>query len=104
MDQQMMGMCGTYCGACEWKEKTNCPGCRACNGRPFWGECRIAKCSIEKEFSHCGHCPALPCEKLQDAFQNGEHGDHGERLINLRNWAAGKMEYHRLRTLKKDQE
>lgn len=98
----MIGMCGTYCGVCEWKEKTNCPGCQACQGKPFWGECSIAKCSINNEYNHCGHCPNLPCDKLQDAFNNKEHGDNGERLINLKNWANGKETYLKLRMLNID--
>lgn len=104
MDKKMIGMCGTYCGACEWKEKTNCLGCQACQGKPFWGECSIAKCSINNEYNHCGHCPSLPCDKLQNAFNNEEHGDNGERLINLKNWASGKETYLKLRTLKIDEE
>lgn len=102
MDKQMIGMCGAYCGECEWKEKTNCPGCQKCHGNLFWGDCSIAKCSIENGFNNCGHCPNLPCDKLQDAFNNKEHGDNGERLINLNNWASGKEIYLKLRTLKYD--
>jgi hypothetical protein len=104
MDKQMMGMCGTYCGVCQWREKTNCPGCQACHGMPFWGECLIAKCSINKGYNHCGHCTNLPCEKLQKAFNNKEHGDNGERLINLKNWKMGKEDYLVLRTLKINKE
>ena len=104
MDKQMIGMCGTYCGECEWKEKTNCPGCQVRQGKPFWGECSIAKCCIDKGLNHCGRCHNLPCNKLQDAFNNGEHGDDGERLINLNNWASGKEIYLKLRTLKLDKE
>ncbi len=99
MDKQMIGVCGTYCGTCEWKDKMNCPGCQECHGTPFWGECQIAKCSIDKGHEHCGHCLDLPCDKLQDAFNNGEHGDNGERLINLNNWRDGKDTYLNLRTL-----
>ena len=100
----MIGMCGTYCGECEWKEKTNCPGCQACQGKPFWGECSVAKCSINKEVNHCGYCPNLPCDKLYDVFNDEEHGDNGERLINLNNWASGKEIYLKLRTLKLNKE
>lgn len=97
MDEQMIGICGAYCGVCEWKDKMNCPGCRACQGRPFWGECLIARCAIDQGFSHCGFCPNLPCAKLQAAFDDPEHGDHGERLINLQNWADGRNFYLKLR-------
>ena len=100
MNNQMIGMCGTYCEVCEWKEKTNCPGCQECQGKVFWGECSIARCSIEQGHSHCGHCANLPCQKLQDAYRNPEHGDNGERLINLKGWANGEKTYLKIRTLK----
>lgn len=96
-----MGSCGTYCELCDWKEKTNCPGCQAVEGKPFWGVCDIAKCSIEKQHNHCGHCTSLPCDKLHAAYNSKEHGDHGERLINLKNWAEGKESYLKVRTLEK---
>lgn len=95
-------MCGAYCGTCEWKEKTNCPGCQLSQGKMFWGECQMASCAINKGFKHCGSCEELPCSKLQEAFNNPEHGDNGERLINLKNWAMGKETYMELRTLNKE--
>jgi hypothetical protein len=100
MDKQMIGICGAYCGECEWKAKTNCPGCQACQGKLFWGECKLAKCAIDKGYNHCGVCTKLPCNKLQNAFNDPGHGDNGERLINLKNWASGKDEYLKLRTQK----
>lgn len=90
MDQQMMGKCGTYCGDCEWIESTGCQGCQANAGKPFWGTCQVAVCAIEKGVYHCGLCSEVPCEKLIEAYQTPGHEDHGERLANLRNWAAGK--------------
>ena len=93
MDKQMIAMCGAYCGECEWKEKTNCPGCQAAKAKIFWGECKVAKCCIEKGHSHCGHCGSLPCGQLQEAFDNPEHGDNGERLENLKGWAKGRETY-----------
>jgi hypothetical protein len=89
MDQAMMGMCGAYCAACGWKEKTGCPGCQAARGKMFWGECAVAACAIGKGLRHCGLCPEVPCETLQGYFDHPEHGDKGERLANLKAWAAG---------------
>ena len=89
MDQSQIGMCGAYCGICDWKEKMNCPGCQACKGNMFWGECEVAKCCLENHFLHCGFCSDLPCDLLQQAFDHPEHGDSGERLANLKNWAEG---------------
>ena len=53
------------------------------------GECQVAKCSFNKGYNHCGNCGSLPCNKLQGAFDDPEHGDNGERLANLKGWAAG---------------
>ena len=99
MDREMIGMCGTYCGDCDWKEKTSCPGCQKASSQMFWGECSVAKCSIAKGLKHCGHCTELPCLNLQDAFNNPEHGDNGERLINLKSWAKGEETHLRIRTI-----
>lgn len=96
MDRNLIAMCGAYCGDCEWKEKTGCPGCKACKGTMFWGECGIAKCCVEKGHEHCGLCEGLACADLQAAFDMPEHGDNGERLSNLKAWAAGKNEYIKL--------
>ncbi|MDT8717156.1 DUF3795 domain-containing protein [Clostridium sp. 19966] len=102
MDKNMMAMCGTYCGVCEWREKTNCKGCQASKGDMFWGKCQVAKCCIEKGYEHCGFCDKLPCDKLQQAFDSPEHGDNGERLINLKNWARGKQEYLKIGDIAKE--
>jgi len=92
-----MAMCGTYCGVCQWKDRCNCGGCQACRGSMFWGECDIAKCCISKGYAHCGFCPDMPCQKLLDLFADPEHGDHGARINNLRNWANGNYVFEKLR-------
>ena len=89
MDRELIARCGAYCGSCEWRESTSCAGCQRAMGEMFWGNCLVAKCSIEKGFAHCGVCPDLPCAILQEAFDHPEHGDNGERLANLQAWARG---------------
>jgi hypothetical protein len=93
MDRELIGRCGAYCGVCEWKEKTSCPGCQKAKGNMFWGQCLIATCSLEKGIDHCGFCSSLPCDILQQAFEHPEHGDNGERLANLKAWARGEDTY-----------
>ncbi|MDF2672291.1 MAG: hypothetical protein K0R09_556, partial [Clostridiales bacterium] len=66
----------------------------------FWGECGVAKCSIEKGYNHCGHCSKVPCELLQGAFDDPEHGDNGERLANLKAWAMREETYIKIGTFK----
>jgi len=38
MDRRLIARCGAYCGDCEWKEKTGCPGCQEAQGTMFWGK------------------------------------------------------------------
>ncbi len=97
MDNMMKAMCGTYCGICEWKDKMNCQGCKSCSSRIFWGECKVAKCCMERGFEHCGFCKELPCQMLIDAYHDPEHGDNGARLQNLKNWVNGKDTYEKIR-------
>ena len=89
MNRKNIGRCGAFCGTCSWREKSNCPGCQLCKSTMFWGTCFVAKCSIEKGIEHCGFCADLPCDILQAAFDDPEHGDNGERLANLKAWARG---------------
>ena len=96
MDRNMIAYCGAYCGVCEWKDKIGCKGCKANAGPMFWGECDKACCCIEKGFAHCGECPDLPCQKLQELFDDPEHGDRGVRLRNLMHWKAGDSVYEEL--------
>ena len=98
MDKEQIGMCGAYCPVCNWKEKTNCPGCQARKGDMFWDKCAVAKCCCEKSLSHCGLCSELPCNTLQEFFDHPEHGDKGERLVNLKAWAEGKNTFVELGT------
>ena len=98
MDRELIARCGAYCGDCKWKEKMNCLGCQITKGNMFWGECLVAKCSIEKGIDHCGLCSSLPCDILQEAFDHPEHGDNGERLANLKAWARGEDSYIKLGT------
>ncbi len=89
MDREMIGMCGAYCGLCKWVEKTGCKGCQHNKGKMFWGTCAVAVCCADKGLMHCGLCPDVPCQVLQEAFDEPEHGDDGERLANLIAWANG---------------
>jgi len=83
-------------------EKTGCRGCKVQAGKMFWGQCRIALCAIEKGYGHCGECEELPCEKLEAAYNDPEHGDDGERLVNLKMWAQGKESTLKVRENRED--
>jgi len=102
MDRTQIAMCGAYCGTCDWKEKTGCQGCQHHKGEMFYGTCQVAVCCSDKGLLHCGLCPDVPCETLQQAFDHPEHGDRGERLANLKAWANGDENVIELGTFKSD--
>ena len=80
-----MARCGLDCDACEYRESTHCPGCRAlADGRPFWGECRVALCALGKGYGTCVECPVMPCDTLTAFSYDAEQGDNGQRIENLR--------------------
>lgn len=101
-DATLIARCGAYCGDCTYKEPMRCPGCLDAQGDMFHGTCEVAKCSLSKGYTHCGTCPDLPCDALQAAFDEPEHGDGGERLANLQAWARGERSYIRLGTYPRD--
>lgn len=101
-DATLIARCGAYCGDCTYKEPMSCPGCLDAQGDMFHGTCEVAKCSLSKGYTHCGTCPDLPCDALQAAFDEPEHGDGGERLANLQAWARGENNYIPLGTYPRD--
>lgn len=54
-----LSRCGLDCSKCEWKE--NCSGCAATDGKPFGGDCMLARCSRQKGLSSCRECAAGGC-------------------------------------------
>lgn len=64
----MVSCCGVNCKECEYFGHS-CEGCDLIKGKPFWIEytgdkvCELYHCCIEqKQFSHCGICPQVPCD------------------------------------------
>jgi len=81
--------CGLLCTTCDFVKSNNCNGCIATKGNPFYGECKIAKCCLEKELAHCGQCDKMPCDMLKEySCGDGEHCDKpkGSRLEVLEMW------------------
>jgi hypothetical protein len=88
MPHLFAGRCGTYCGECGHREKTNCPGCRTCGGKMFWGQCVLAACAVARGLDHCGECTEFPCERLKEYSFDPTHGDNGLRIRNAQAWNA----------------
>jgi general stress protein 26 len=83
--------CGLLCSGCTYKESHGCTGCLALDGKPFWGECDIAKCCLSKGYAHCGECPEIPCDILRDySCGDGDECDKpkGARIEVCKAWAA----------------
>jgi uncharacterized protein DUF3795 len=81
--KKIISRCGIDCSKCEYREKFNCPTCHKTNGKPFWGECELAKCNINKKFHNCSECNNFPCKLLKEFAYDKEQGDDGERIRNL---------------------
>ena len=79
-DMSDFSVCGINCGTCEYRASKGCHGCRASEGRIFWGECELYSCCREKGLEHCGKCKSFPCDKLKEwAAQEND-----DRIANLR--------------------
>jgi general stress protein 26 len=86
--------CGLLCDGCTYKESHGCKGCIAQNGKPFWGECDVAKCCMDKGYAHCGECIDIPCDNLRSmSYGDDEYNDkpEGARIAVCKAWAAAKM-------------
>lgn len=79
-------VCGINCDTCKYKEEQNCKGCKLSEGKIFWGECELYKCSAEKKYEHCGKCSDFPCAKLKEwaSRENPERIDNLKSLIEYR--------------------
>jgi hypothetical protein len=86
VQDSFMGRCGIDCEACEYRTQMGCLGCPAAEGKLFWGECEVAKCCIAKGHDHCGQCQEFPSARLNALAHDPEHGDNGQRILNLRAW------------------
>jgi hypothetical protein len=82
---KIISRCGLICSDCDYREKFNCPTCHESNENPFWGECKVAKCSISRNLNNCSECEDFACELLTEFAFDKEHGDNGERIENLKN-------------------
>ena len=66
---KIKSLCGINCGKCSLKE--TCEGCSETCGKPFGGECMIAKCCQNKGYVCCTECSDKPCslkEQLVSEF------------------------------------
>lgn len=97
MADSFMGRCGDDCADCGHRESDGCPGCQTA-GKPFWGECALAKCCVARELDHCGQCQQFPCAKLNEY---ASEPDNGKILLNLRAW--NEMGYDAWRREKNEQ-
>lgn len=91
MSKQLQARCGIDCGECKYKEQMNCSGCMKQDGKMFWGECEVAKCSMDKGHEHCGHCADFVCQTLHEFAYDPKEGDDGKRIENLKRRMAKEL-------------
>lgn len=87
MANDFAARCGIYCGDCKFREQMKCPGCVKAAGLMFWGECRVAICCNSRSLEHCGLCPEVPCDILNEFSYDATHGDNGARIERCKAWA-----------------
>ncbi|MFX0108043.1 MAG: DUF3795 domain-containing protein [Candidatus Hodarchaeota archaeon] len=72
VERIVLNPCGATCIGCPsflgQDEERPCTGCLSTKGNPWWGECKLYKCTVEKSVSHCGVCSDFPCERLVAHF------------------------------------
>ncbi|MCK5129668.1 MAG: pyridoxamine 5'-phosphate oxidase family protein [Clostridiales bacterium] len=82
--------CGILCKVLNNPACGDCKGCMEMDGKPFWGECPVAVCCIDKGYLHCGNCSDMPCDILHEfSCGDSEHCDKpkGARLEMLKYWS-----------------
>ena len=81
--------CGIVCDDCDWflgEKQPQCTGCKAVEGKPFWGTCETYACIREHDVEHCGVCGEFPCDDFMSRYDPSE----GPRNAVLR---AGLLAY-----------
>lgn len=58
-----VSICGLDCAGCPMKDA--CSGCVATGGKPFGGECIVAKCCAQRKNDDCGDFPKNVCAMKQ---------------------------------------
>jgi hypothetical protein len=82
--KKIISRCGSLCSECKYRVKFNCPTCHKSNGKQFWGNCDVAKCSIGKRIHDCSVCDDFACSILKEYSYDKEQGDNGKRIENLK--------------------
>lgn len=65
-DENLVTMCGLYCGACPRFLKNKCKGCREKDHFPSY--CDIKPCAIEHNIDTCAQCPEYSDVRLCKTF------------------------------------
>lgn len=85
----METFCGRSCDVCGQKEVLGCPGCKAGPGRPFGGECELARCCRQKGHESCdtclfqGRCATLRDRNRQLEYRQRRMEEERERAAEI---------------------
>ena len=67
--------CGALCNYCpnfKSEKQPQCRGCKATDGKPFWGTCETYACAKEHGVEHCGVCGDFPCDGFMSRYDPSE--------------------------------
>ena len=79
--------CGKSCEACNFKEKLDCPGCKAGPGRVFGGDCEVANCCRER-----GHDTCTTCNQNNWCSKQRHVDNLAETRFQKKEWERSKRE------------
>jgi hypothetical protein len=83
--------CGALCDYCVYfreEKQPTCPGCRAVEGKPFWGSCETYACAEEHGVEHCGLCGDFPCDGFVSRYDPSEGQESALQRAGLLAYSA----------------
>ena len=75
METEVFSPCGLVCNDCKWykgEKDPHCLGCKAVEGKPFWGTCLTFSCAQKHGVENCGKCTDFPCKDFMERFDPTE--------------------------------
>jgi len=75
---ELVAPCGLYCGACSFRWRSQCQGCRI--GADWKIRCSILTCLDRKSLRYCYQCKDVPCKRLQK-FEASNRSVHHRGII-----------------------
>jgi len=80
-DENLIGYCGLYCGACPWLKSGKCDGCRGNSAKSavVYKKCKVKPCCVDNGFFTCADCTIYASTK--------ECKKYNPLLLKVASWA-----------------